>query len=1079
MGPPTARNEAERLAALKRHYILDTPPEAALDRITALAARLFSVPISLIVFVDEARQWFKSAYGLDIRETPRELALCAHTILSDDVMVVPDAAKDARFRNSPLVVGPPGMRFYAGAPLKTPDGRNIGTLCVIDTAPREALSDEQEQLLSSLADLVMDQLELRLATINATRHHAEQEAMSEQLADMSGRLKMNERIITHVLEGLPVGVWVADAAGKRVCENAAGRAIWGGEHIGIDDYGEYSGWWPETGKRLTSEEWGMARAIRRGETSINEVIDIEAFDGKRKTISQSAAPLRDPSGEILGGVAVIEDITERRLAEEQHRRADEMLHRVADELNGLINASPLAIISFDRDGTVRSWSSAAEQMFGWTAAEVIGKRYPLIPRGAEPEFKTNFEHLVHGGVLRNVQAVRQRKDGSEIEVTLSAAALHGGTDEITGVVTVLADNTAAKAAERELRESEERYRNLVESSPTAIAVHSDRKLVYVNPTTVRLFGASRAEDLLGRDPAALVHPDYLQRYHERTLEVERGEAVPMAEAKLVRLDGSVIHAEVISISHMYQGRPAVQVAMRDITEARAMEAALQESEERFRRAILDAPMPIMIHAEDGRVLQLNRAWSDVTGYTAEELPTTNDWVAKLFPDAEPDIRDYIQGLYQLEAPRQGSEFSIRTKSGAMRIWSFSTAPLGPPTKYGRAVITMAMDITERQSLEHQLAQAQKMEAIGLLAGGVAHDFNNLLTVISGYANLLMESLSEFDPATQQVKEIAGAAERAAALTRQLLAFSRKQVLQPANVDINSAVRDSERMLRRLIGEDIEIGIALANEEMRAMVDPGQLAQIIMNLAVNARDAMPEGGTLSIQTEGAELGKEFTAGHPTIAPGPYVRLSISDTGAGMDAATLARIFDPFFTTKASGAGTGLGLSTVYGIIKQSNGHISVESEPGHGTAFQIYFPRIFEAARVVETAAPVSCRGTETVLVVEDELALRKLARDILCHAGYKVVEAANGGEALLACERHPAEIALMITDLIMPGMSGRELADRLAPLRPGMKVLFMSGYTSHAVLNTGVLESGVQFIQKPFTPSMLTDKVRQILRAGS
>lgn len=1067
---PIPGDEAERLAALRRRYILDTPPEAALDRITALTARLFSVPISLITLVDEARQWFKSAFGLDLRETPREFSFCSHTILCDDVMVIPDALSDSRFRENPLVVGPPRMRFYAGAPLKAPEGCHLGTLCIIDTHPREGLSAEQKGLLSGLAELVMDELELRFATMTASRQQVEQAALSQQVADISGRLQLKESIIANVLEALPVGVWVADATGRIMTGNAAGHAIWGGsEYVGFDNYSEYVGWWPGTGRQLTPDEWGMARAIKRGETSINEVIEIRTFDGKRKTISHSAAPLRGPSGEILGGVVVIEDITDRR-------RAEETLQRVADELNAVINASPVAIIVIDRDGIVRTWSSAAEQMFGWTAEEAIGKPYPIVPPEARTEFEANCERMSRGEIIRNLETARRRKDDSRIEVSLSAAPLHGRDGEVGGFVWVLADNTAAKAAERALRESEERYRALVEKSPTAIAVHSDRRLVYVNPTAIRLFGATRAEDLLGRDPAEFAHPDYLPRYQERTLAVERGETVPITEAKLRRLDGSVVYAEVISISHSYQGRPAVQVAIRDITAARAMEAALQESEERFRRAIIDAPMPIMIHTEDGRVLQVNKAWSDLTGYTAEELPTTDDWIMKLLGDVGPEMRNRIEGLYKTEPVPQGRELPIRTRSGATRTWSFSSAPLGAESEKGRAIITIAMDVTERQALEQQLAQAQKMEAIGLLAGGVAHDFNNLLTVISGYANLLIESLNELDPATQQVKEIVTAAERAAALTRQLLAFSRKQVLQPANVDINAVVRDSERMLRRLIGEDIEIRMALAAEEMRTLVDPGQLAQVVMNLAINARDAMPEGGRLTIATEEAELGTDFTMRYPTIAPGTYVQLSISDTGIGMDEATLARIFDPFFTTKAAGAGTGLGLSTVYGIVKQSNGHISVESEPGHGTTFRIYFPRIFEPVKPAKQAVELPARGSETVLLVEDEPALRKLARDILTHSGYRVVEAANGGEALLVCERHPGDIALLITDLIMPGMSGRELADRLAPLRPGMRVLFMSGYTSHAVLANGALEGGVQFIQKPFTPSTLIDKVRQILK---
>jgi PAS domain S-box-containing protein len=521
-----------------------------------------------------------------------------------------------------------------------------------------------------------------------------------------------------------------------------------------------------------------------------------------------------------------------------------------------------------------------------------------------------------------------------------------------------------------------------------------------------------------------------------------------------------------------------EIAERQRAEAERekMEDALRQSEDRFRRAILEAPIPIMIHAEDGRIIQMNRAWQEQSGYSAGDLSTIGDWAEKARAGLRPDGNKDIEGLYALESATDGCELPIRTASGQLRTWVFSSARLGPMPGGGRTAITMAMDSTERRSLERQLAQAQKMEAIGQLAGGVAHDFNNLLTVISGYSNLLLESLAEIDPAAQQVKEIALAADRAAALTRRLLAFSRTQILEPANVDINSVVRESASMLRRLIGEDVEIRIALAAEEMRALVDPGQLVQIIMNLAVNARDAMPNGGVLTIETAAAELGPEYAQTHPAVAAGAYVQLAIGDTGAGMDQATLARIFEPFFTTKGPGAGTGLGLSSAYGIVKQSNGHISVYSELGRGTSFHVYLPRVFEpaeakAARTSTAPAP----GTETVLLVEDDPSVWKLMREMLHRAGYEVIEAANGAEALLACERSSAGIALMITDLVMPGINGWELAKRLAPLRPEMKVLYMSGYSNHAALASGVLDRHEFFIQKPFTPGALAEKIRRVL----
>ena len=511
-------------------------------------------------------------------------------------------------------------------------------------------------------------------------------------------------------------------------------------------------------------------------------------------------------------------------------------------------------------------------------------------------------------------------------------------------------------------------------------------------------------------------------------------------------------------------------------ERETAEAALRQTQDCFRRAVLDAPIPIMIHAEGGRIIQLNRAWLEQSGYAPEDLSTLNDWVAKALSHAGPELNEEIQELSAPKSRTDGCEIPVRTASGQFRTWVFSSAPFGPGPDGSRLIITMAMDLTERRSLEQRLAHGQRMEAIGQLAGGVAHDFNNLLTVISGYSSLLLMSLPETDPATRQVTEIVQAADRAAVLTRQLLAFSRKQALRPSNTDINSVIRESESMLRRLIGEDVEIRTALAAEEMRALVDAGQLTQVVMNLAVNARDAMPNGGVLTIETAAAEFDAEYALAHPALAAGSYVQLTIADTGVGVDRATLDRIFEPFFTTKAPGAGAGLGLSTVYGIVRQSNGHISVNSEPGRGTSFRIFLPRLFERA-VLSPAPPAKdlSRGAETVLLVEDDPSLRNLTREILRCAGYNVIDAANGGEALLACERSPAEIALMITDLVMPGMNGWELAKRAAPLRPDMKVLYMSGHGSHAALARGVLEDRERFIEKPFTPGALAELVRRAL----
>jgi two-component system, cell cycle sensor histidine kinase and response regulator CckA len=382
----------------------------------------------------------------------------------------------------------------------------------------------------------------------------------------------------------------------------------------------------------------------------------------------------------------------------------------------------------------------------------------------------------------------------------------------------------------------------------------------------------------------------------------------------------------------------------------------------------------------------------------------------------------------------------------------------------------------RQSQE-QLLQSQKLEAVGQLAGGIAHDFNNLLTAIMGYSQLGLSGLADGDPMQRNLGEIKKASERAASLTRQLLAFSRKQVLQPKVLDLNSVVPDMERMLRRLIGEDIGLRTALQPDLGRVKADPGQMEQVIMNLAVNGRDAMPSGGKLTLETANVSLDENYARQHVGVVPGAYVMLAVSDTGIGMDDETQQHVFDPFFTTKEIGKGTGLGLSTVYGIVKQSGGSIWVYSEVGKGTTFKVYLPRVDERAERYKHAeiladAPL---GSETILLVEDADMLRRLAKEVLETSGYRVLEAATGRDAMRIVQENSETIQLLLTDVVMPEMSGRELANRIAPVRPEMRVLYMSGYTNDAIVHHGVLDEGINFIQKPFSPDALTLKVREAL----
>ena len=512
---------------------------------------------------------------------------------------------------------------------------------------------------------------------------------------------------------------------------------------------------------------------------------------------------------------------------------------------------------------------------------------------------------------------------------------------------------------------------------------------------------------------------------------------------------------------------------------RQAEGALRASEERFRALVENSSDALMLLDAEGRVTYMTSSSSRQFGWMPDQMIGRS-----VFDFVHPDDADAAAARMTevITSPGKSVTREIRFghADGSWRIMEgVAVNRLDDPSV--RAIVVNARDITDRRKLEEQLRMSQKMEAVGQLAGGVAHDFNNLLTAILGYCNLMLDDMPSEDPLRGDLDEIRAAGERAAALTRQLLAFSRRQMLQPQVVDLNAIVRQMEKLLRRLISEDVELATKLAPDVMTVRVDPASIEQILVNLAVNARDAMPVGGRLTIETSNIDLDTTYAVTHVTMTPGRYVMLAVGDTGEGMDAATRARVFEPFFTTKEQGKGSGLGLATVYGMVKQSGGYIWVYSEPGHGTMFKVYFPPAEQ--RTSEAAAEHPGRrtsdgkqGWETVLLVEDEDAVRALAREVLRRHGYVVLEARHGVDALRIAERHGDDIHLMVTDIVMPHMSGRDLAERLSSTRPGMKVLFMSGYTDHALMHRE-LTPGSAFLQKPFTPEGFARKVRSVLDA--
>ncbi|MGE3508659.1 MAG: response regulator [Vicinamibacterales bacterium] len=506
---------------------------------------------------------------------------------------------------------------------------------------------------------------------------------------------------------------------------------------------------------------------------------------------------------------------------------------------------------------------------------------------------------------------------------------------------------------------------------------------------------------------------------------------------------------------------------------RAAEQALRASEERFRALVENSWEVLLLLDVRGCVTYTTPSVTRQFGWQPEQLIAT-PLVDLLHPEDQRPVAQKFNAALGRPGERMMTEARIRHADGTYRSMdAIVVNRLHEPAV--DAVVFNARDITEGRRLEEQLRQSQKMEAVGRLAGGVAHDFNNLLTAILGYCNLALDDLSPSDPSRRDLEEIRDAGERAATLTRQLLAFSRRQMLQPEPTDLNALVQQTEKMLHRILGEDIELITALSPELPEIMADPASIEQVIVSLAMNARDAMPSGGRLIIETTLSELDGAYADSHATVLPGVYVMLAVTDSGEGMDAATRSRVFEPFFTTKPQGKGTGLGLATVYGIVKQTGGYIWVYSEPAHGTVFKVYLPL---AQAQAPTVTPVSRqpthRASETILLVEDEEAVRSLTAEVLRRQGFDVIDAQDGVEALRLARGFAGPIHLLLTDIVMPHMNGRDLAEQLCGVRPEIKVLFMSGYTDHAVVHRE-LNAGAPFLQKPFTPDALARKVRGLL----
>ncbi len=619
----------------------------------------------------------------------------------------------------------------------------------------------------------------------------------------------------------------------------------------------------------------------------------------------------------------------------------------------------------------------------------------------------------------------------------------------------------------------------MDSSTDGIAIIDEKGThVYANSAFAQMLGFVGPQKVVGQ-PWRNVYG--LQDLDKLEPEIRRCLALNNQWSSVIWLRGS--EGGKLSVDMTVTAMPdgGTVCVLRDLSERQQAERARAEAEAKYRNLVeqVNAITYIAEIGVDGQWFFVSPQVEAILGYTPEEwLAHSKKWSSFIHPD------DLQKVLDAEESSRKGepfqAEYRVRRKDGR-EIWVSDTAVVVRGSGSHPVMEGIIVDITERKLLETQLQQSRKMEAVGRLAGGIAHDFNNLLTIITGYTDMALSRLSVPAELRADIERIEHAADRAAALVRQLLAFSRKQVLQPKTLDLNAIVLNMDKLLRRLIDDNIEMRTKVQEDLGKVKADPAQIEQVIMNLVVNARDAMPKGGRLVLETSNAELDADYAVEHMTVKPGSYVMLAVSDMGVGMDEETIAHIFEPFFTTKEGGRGTGLGLSTVYGIVKQSGGYIWVYSEPGKGSTFKVYLPRVEETAEEPEgkTVPFTEQRGTETILLVEDEEAVRDLVQTILAGHGYEVIVARDPQHAEEVAAKFPGDVHLLLTDVVMPGTSGRELAARIMAKRPAIHVLYMSGYTENVVTSGGLLEEGLAFLQKPFSPAVLIQKVHEVLRHTS
>jgi two-component system, cell cycle sensor histidine kinase and response regulator CckA len=898
--------------------------------------------------------------------------------------------------------------------------------------------------------------------------------VAKALLRKAGAAPLPERTLTALIDNMPDEVWFTDVNGRFAMANPAARREFLIGHdlpIRVEELTGNLEIYRSDGTPRPLDESPALNALAGKTVRMQEEIIRNPRSREMRYRQVSASPVRDMGGRIMGSVSVVRDITDRKRAE-QALRESETAYRTLFEnmLNGVIHAR----LIFDGDRVVDyvnlAVNAAYKKLTGLT--DTVGKRVteyrPNIAEN-EPWFFESCGRVARTGVGETAEVwIATAKEW----VSYSVYKL--GVDEVVIVFEVI---TERKRFEEVLRESEARFRDLFERAPVAYhELDRDGVIRRANRAACELQGVDERH-IVGRPAWDFVMAAEREEARKAVLLRLSGEAAPKRnQSRIVRGDGEVRWVEV---HHALVRNSAGEItglrsASLDVTKLRKAQAELEAD----RRRLAESQRVAQLGSWTIELPGLQLTWSEETyhlmGVSRETfLPTVDQFFSWIHPADISAMREWTRACIAAENPSD-IEFGVKLPDGTHRIFRVRGVLVRGAEGQAVRMTGTCQDITElkraeeqRAQLEAEFHQAQKMESIGHLAGGIAHDFNNMLAVINGYSQLLLNDSSTSECMRDSLSEIHKAGKRASGLTKQLLAFSRRQVLQPCRLDLNRLLAGLRPMLERMVKEDIQLEFVPAVGSAIVHADPHQLEQVIMNLVVNARDAMPDAGTLLIKTSNVERGEP--------APGRrYVMLAVKDTGVGMDEETKSRIFEPFFTTKGVGEGTGLGLSMVHGVVAQSGGYIEVQSEKGAGSTFEIYLPGLAgEPEPDATPATGAAAGGTETVLVVEDQRSVRKYAAKALKKYGYRVISAESGEEALRLCERAPVD--LVVTDVVMPKLSGRELADRLEVLKPGIKVLFMSGYTGSVIERHGILQEGMQFIQKPFNPEELASKVRSVL----